>query len=282
MISRRLSDLSYDEEIFNSAKPEYEKLLKESGYTDQLSFNKSNSGDTKQIKNRKRNIIWYNPPFSQSVETNLAKTFLNLVKKHFPPSSRYHKIFNKNNVKVSYSCLENMETKIKKHNKSILYPNTNSECKANCNCRCKEQCPVNGDCREKCVVYECTVISKNANISEKNYKGVAEGEVKQRIACHQTSFGDKKYKNATELSKYIWDLKEKDTEYELKWKILDKASPYQNGSKRCSLCLMEKFYIINADNNTSLNKRSELVSKCRHENKFYLSNFKASRKKPRQ
>ena len=172
--------------------------------------------------------------------------------------------------------------KIKKHNKNILYPTTNSEPKANCNCRCKEQCPVNGECREKCVVYECAVIAKNVDISERNYKGVAEGELKQRIACHQTSFRDEKYKNATELSKYVWELKLKDVDYELQWKILDKASPYRNGSKRCSLCLMEKFHIINADRNTSLNRRSELVSKCRHENKFYLANYKTSRKKPRQ
>ena len=42
---------------------------------------------------------------------------------------------------------------------------------------------------------------------------------------------------------------------------------------KCNFCLTEKFHIIK----TSLeliNKRSELISKCRHENKFYLMNFK--------
>ena len=38
-------------------------------------------------------------------------------------------------------------------------------------------------------------------------------------------------------------------------------------------CLDEKLEIAWADKTRSLNKRSELVSKCRHENKFYLCNF---------
>ena len=37
-------------------------------------------------------------------------------------------------------------------------------------------------------------------------------------------------------------------------------------------CVAEKLYIIKRSNNKLLNKRSELVSKCRHENKFYLKN----------
>ena len=41
----------------------------------------------------------------------------------------------------------------------------------------------------------------------------------------------------------------------------------------CNLCLAEKLEIIKADKKRSLNKRTELVSKCRHENRFYLCNF---------
>ena len=32
------------------------------------------------------------------------------------------------------------------------------------------------------------------------------------------------------------------------------------------------------DSKNMLNKRSELISKCRHENKFYLNNYKTSNK----
>ena len=39
------------------------------------------------------------------------------------------------------------------------------------------------------------------------------------------------------------------------------------------LCLIEKYHIIFSTNNL-LNKRNELVTKCRYENKLYLPNYK--------
>ena len=42
------------------------------------------------------------------------------------------------------------------------------------------------------------------------------------------------------------------------------------GAKRCNLCLVEKLAILQADQCTLLNKRSEFVSKCQHWNKFKL------------
>ena len=44
-------------------------------------------------------------------------------------------------------------------------------------------------------------------------------------------------------------------------------------SSWCNLCIAEKLEIMKADKDRSLNRRSELVSKCRHENQFYLCNF---------
>ena len=55
-----------------------------------------------------------------NVQTNIGREFLNLVSKHFPKNHRYSKIFNKNNMKVSYSCTDNLQTLIKKHNRKIL------------------------------------------------------------------------------------------------------------------------------------------------------------------
>ena len=39
--------------------------------------------------------------FQQNLKTNVAKYFFKLLKKHFGKSHKYHKIFNKNNKKVS-------------------------------------------------------------------------------------------------------------------------------------------------------------------------------------
>ena len=109
-VSRRLSDNSANEEIFNNAKTEYEDALRTSGHTANLEFNPNRP----KKQNRKRNIIWFNPPFNENVKTNIGKTFLKLVDKHFHRSSNLHKIFNRSTIKVSCSCTENMSMIIKK------------------------------------------------------------------------------------------------------------------------------------------------------------------------
>ena len=79
-----------------------------------------------------------------------------------------------------------------------------------------------------------------------------------------------KSKNSTELSKYIWSLKANNSTPILSWEIIDRASPYKNESKACSLCFTEKYHIITSKGQL-LNKRSELV---RHATKFSLKNYK--------
>ena len=59
----------------------------------------------------------------------------------------------------------------------------------------------------------------------------------------------------------------------LSWEIIDRARPYRNGRKTCSLCFTEKFHIITSKRQL-LNKRSELVSTCRHATKFSLKSYK--------
>ena len=78
----------------------------------------------------------------------------------------------------------------------------------------------------------------------------------------------------TELSKYIWKLKEDGKSPSIKWSIVKRVNSTPNKSF-CKLCLMEKLFIIKSlDDNNMLNKRSELISKCRHQNKTLLCNFK--------
>ena len=89
------------------AKSEYEKALRKTGYKN-FSLIYTDKKDIKNKRNRSRNIIWFNPPFNNKVSTNVAKLFLNLTVQHFPKSNRLHTIFNRNTVKVSYSCTQNM------------------------------------------------------------------------------------------------------------------------------------------------------------------------------
>ena len=66
-------------------------------------------------------VIWFNPPYSSHVKINVGKTFMKLIAKHFPKHRRYYKIFNKNTIKLSYSCMPNMGSIIAKHNNKLLF-----------------------------------------------------------------------------------------------------------------------------------------------------------------
>ena len=59
------------------------------------------------------------PPFSKNVSTNIGHRFLALVDKHFPKDHKLRKIFNRNTIKISYSCMNNTKQVIDNHNKRI-------------------------------------------------------------------------------------------------------------------------------------------------------------------
>ena len=81
----------------------------------------NNNNDPRTSKQRKRNIIWFNPPFSKNVATKIGRYFLNLIDKDFSQDHKFHKIFNRNNIKVSYSCMPNIKSAINSHNRKILH-----------------------------------------------------------------------------------------------------------------------------------------------------------------
>ena len=161
----------------------------------------------------RKNTLWYNPPFSKSVQTGIGKKFLTLVDKCFPHKNPLRKIFNRNTVKISYSCTSNIKQAINNHNKQKLVAyngqNTNPE-EANaklCNCCKKDSCPLNGECLQCAVIYQAKVTHSDNNQLE-TYVGLTESEFKTRYRNHTNSFRNAKPKNSTELSKYIWHLKE--------------------------------------------------------------------------
>ena len=92
MISSRVSATSCDEIEFNKAKAEYDAALSESGFKQGIKFD---SKPKHKRRNRKRNVIWFNPPYNASVLTNIGKEFLSLLSKHFPKDHKFYKIFNK-------------------------------------------------------------------------------------------------------------------------------------------------------------------------------------------
>ena len=103
-------------------KPVYRDALYKSGSQEKMSYTSAQNKNYKNDKQRKRKIIWNNPPYFANVKTNTGKTFLNLIMKHFPKTNKLHKIFNKNIVKITFSYLSNISSVILGHNKNFLNP----------------------------------------------------------------------------------------------------------------------------------------------------------------
>ena len=96
--------------------------MAESGFKHKIRFQKqqNTSTVTKNTKNRKRNIIWFNPPFTLNVSTNFGKKFFSLLSELLLKTHHLHKLFNCNNVKVSYSSLPKFKSVINGHNKRYI------------------------------------------------------------------------------------------------------------------------------------------------------------------
>ena len=114
----------------------------------------------------------------------------------------------------------------------------------------------------------------SANTTNKYYYGTCENTFRERYNNHNCSFRNKSREKNTELSKYVWELQEKEINYFINWNIAMKSHKYVCRSRKCNLCICEKLLISRAYPNVLLNKRDELVSKCRHRNKFTLKCFK--------
>ena len=271
-INRRLSSISSDENVFNEAAPPYQEALRKSGYTYRLEFKPPPQGPPTQQRKRRRNVIWFNPPYNKNVQTNIGREFISLINRSFPTGHKLRKIFNRNTLKLSYSCMPNVKQLIDGHNKAILQSAETSQPQQDegtktCNCRKKDECPLDGECLVSEVVYQATVKSQN---TQETYIGLTANQFKARYRNHQMSFRHVGRRNDTELSKHLWRLKDDNKEYTITWKIVAKAKPYTNLTKRCNLCNTEKFFLITKPHMATLNRRNELISTCRHRRKFIL------------
>ena len=172
-------------------------------------------------------------------------------------------------MKVSYSCMQNMGSIIASHNAKILSPPPAPTPAKTCSCNRSNPCPLDGQCKTSCIVYKATV-SVPAAPTEPTmvYYGLTEGEFKKRYNNHKSSFRLATKRNDTELAKHMWALKDRGLTGEIAWEIAKRSTPYKCGTRRCDLCLSEKLLIATADTSNLLNKRSELISSCRHKSKF--------------
>ena len=155
------------------------------------------------------------------------------------------------------------------HNKRIL---GEAETVPPCKCTLYD-CEVEGQCEQRGVIYQCEVSEnvENQGGTAETYVGLTENSFKDRLTKHRTSFRNQGY-HKNSLSNHIWDLKRRNINFELRWRIIAKAKPYSPCSKICSLCIKEIYYIMYEKNMASLNHRSEFFGFCLHKSKYLLKN----------
>ena len=97
MLAERLSQISYNQHMFNNATVVYQEAMQKSGYHNELKYQHSSS-PTIQAKTKKENKKFYGlTPLSVNIlKLILELLFFNLLEKHFFFRHRLRKICNKN------------------------------------------------------------------------------------------------------------------------------------------------------------------------------------------
>ena len=140
-----------------------------------------------------------------------------------------------------------------------------------CNCRIKTACPLNGEWKEKSIVYEAEIFSNNIGTT-KFYHGSCSTDFKTKFSNHKHLFTHCNKRYATELSKEVWRVKDNGVEPSIKWSIVSAAPLYHCGGSRYNQCLAEKLAILSDNRKIMLNKRSKIVNTCRK--KFKLKSIR--------
>ena len=209
-----------------------------------------------------------------NLETNVGKQFLKLVDIAFPPGNPLRKKFNRQTIKIGYKCMPNMETAIARHNCKVLSEDVQAHQPLGCNCDGGvASCPVQGKCQLTGVVYRAC-IRENASGKSETYTGLTGRKFMDRWKEHSKDFEKPENRTSTMLSSHVWDLKDRGLDFNISWKILDRGPSYNPVSKKCILCLKEKYFIMYHPESSTLNKRSEVFNTCRHRKKSLLSKVK--------
>ena len=193
--------------------------------------------------------------------------FIKLISKYFPPYHKFVKIFNKNTMKLSYSCMPNIRYCTK-----ILQPKFTEPQKL-CKYLVKEDCPMNGLCLTSSTLYQPTIKCSDSKYKQKRYKEICETTFKKRYASQKRSFSLFKFKNQTILSTEYWILKQNQQAPRLTWEIKGQYKAYNPTLKKCNLCLNEKLAIMDNPEKNLLNKRSEVISQYCHQSKLKVVNL---------
>ena len=133
-----------------------------------------------QKKQQKRRRICFKLHFSLNIKTIIGKTFLKLLTVYFPKSNGLYKIFNKNMVKVSYSCMNYISSIIWLHKKRPLRPRTTEY---GCSFQTTVNCPLQNQYLMPSIIYP-TGVESNTTKGTKIYLGLAKTSFKEQFRKH--------------------------------------------------------------------------------------------------
>ena len=123
VINTRLSTNSNNVQTFKEAIPPYIEALKKSGYNPNIHFDTEPTKKCNENKTRKGIVTLFNRPpplFQHHCSHHCCQNLPLHDRKHFPKNNKMCKIFNRNTIKVSYSCLPNVKQTISNNNNRLL------------------------------------------------------------------------------------------------------------------------------------------------------------------
>ena len=134
-----------------------------------------------------------------------------------------------------------MKSSLDKHNKIILKKHTNTlkRRQKTLLLLTSVNCPTDGKCLTRSVVYKAEVTSTDDNPTQ-TYIGVTANDFQTRYRNHLKSLRNEKYKHETELSKHLWNLEREHQQFSITWAIVKQIPASRNGKLNCILCLEEK------------------------------------------
>ena len=285
-INDRLCRLSSNQELFESAIPPYQKALSEAGYDHKLSYYHINNsgGGRKKARTRSRNCVYFNPPFSLNVKTNVLGQFLEIVR-NFPKNNILAPIITTNLIKCSYRTVPNMAKQVARKNGRILKTKV-APTPPKCNCQpCrKHECPLPGKCTISDICYCCAVTREDNNTvnryagqtvqtikaRSKQHKSDANKYAEKLATQHQTQQHSDNNKKTSRLSKHIGTLLHQNIPHHLDWSVLARAAPHDPVTGWCQLCNVEKWFIMFRPEFADLNLRTELFGWCLHKTRNLL------------
>ena len=143
-------------------------------------------------------------------------------------------IFNRNNCKVSYCCMENVKLLIRCNNKNVVKrTKKNDEENSTCNFRDKDSCPLNDKCLQG------TLYTRQRSLFKTNLMSKLDLQQDQskRDDTHISVILEmKKQRNRTFNQKLITSSKS----YELKLDIMHRIGELKNVGKICKTCNLKK------------------------------------------